>query len=76
MVILKILKFIIEEGDYCVRKNKNNILVGDDDVKIYRDGKFIKSIHVESRTSTFDIGGENKDVFIYNCKGWNLCGKN
>ena len=54
----------IEEGDYCVRKNKNNILVGDDDIKIYRDGKFIKSIHVESRPSTFDIGGENKDVLF------------
>ena len=61
---LKNPEVIIEEGDYCVRKNKNNILVGDDDVKIYRDGKFIKSIHVESRTSTFDIGGENKDVLF------------
>ena len=45
-------------------KNKNNILVGDDDIKIYRDGKFIKSIHIESRPSTFDIGGENKDVLF------------
>lgn len=64
MDYLKNPEVIIEEGDYCVRKNKNNILVGDDDVKIYRDGKFIKSIHVESRPSTFDIGGENKDVLF------------
>ena len=61
---LKNPEVIIEEGDYCVRKNKNNILVGDDDIKIYRDGKFIKSIHIESRPSTFDIGGENKDVLF------------
>lgn len=55
---------IIEEGDYCVRNIKDNILVGDDDIKIYKNGKIVKSIHVASRPSTFDIGGTNKDTLF------------
>lgn len=55
---------IIEEGDYCVRNIKDNILVGDDDIKIYKNGKIVKSIHVASRPSTFDIDGTNKDTLF------------
>ena len=54
----------MKKGDYCVRNIKDNILVGDDDIKIYKNGKIVKSIHVASRPSTFDIGGENKDVLF------------
>ena len=36
----------------------------DDDIKIYKNGKIVKSIHVASRPSTFDIGGTNKDTLF------------
>lgn len=55
---------IIEEGDYCVRNIKDNILVGDDDIKIYKNGKIVKSIHGSVKTIYICIDGTNKDTLF------------
>ena len=49
---------IIEEGDYRVKKFNNKIYVGDDNIKVYEEGKTSEIIRLPERPTTFDFGGE------------------
>lgn len=49
---------IIEEGDYRVKKFNNKIYIGDDNIKVYEEGKVSGIIRLPERPTTFDFGGE------------------
>ncbi len=55
---------IIEEGDYKVRKFNHKIYVGDDNIKVYEDGKLAEIIQLPQRPTTFDFGGEKRNNMI------------
>lgn len=52
---------IIEEGDYRVKKFNQKIYVGDDNIKVYEDGKLVDIIRLDERPTTFDFGGEKRN---------------
>lgn len=55
---------IIEEGDYKVRKFNHKIYVGDDNIKVYENGKMSEIIRIPERPTTFDFGGEKRNNLI------------
>jgi sugar lactone lactonase YvrE len=55
---------IIEEGDYKVRKINDKIYVGDDNIKIYENGKLSETIKLPQRPTTFDFGGDKRNDLI------------
>ena len=55
---------IIEEGDYRVRKFNDRIYVGDDNIKVYENGKLTETIKLPERPTTFDFGGEKRNNMI------------
>jgi sugar lactone lactonase YvrE len=55
---------IIEEGDFKVRKFNEKIYVGDDNIKIYDNGKLIDTIKLNERPTTFDFGGERRKLLF------------
>lgn len=57
-------KVIIEEGTYRVKKHNELIYVGDDQIKVYKDGKKQRSIELPTRPHTFDFGGNNKGIMF------------
>ena len=62
--ILKDPEVIIEEGTYRVKKHNELIYVGDDQIKVYKDGKKQRSIELPTRPHTFDFGGNNKGIMF------------
>lgn len=55
---------IIEEGDYKVRKFNGKMYVGDDNIKVYENGKITEVIKLPERPTTFDFGGEKRNHII------------
>ena len=55
---------IIEEGDFRVKKFDEKIYVGDDNIKVYKDGKLIDIIRVPERPTTFDFGGIKRNTLF------------
>lgn len=55
---------IIEEGDFKVRKFNHKIYVGDDNIKVYENGKLSETICLPERPTTFDFGGEKRNNLI------------
>ena len=55
---------IIEEGDFRVKKFDEKIYVGDDNIKVYKDGKLIDIIRVPERPTTFDFGGIKRNILF------------
>ncbi|MCR5736436.1 MAG: SMP-30/gluconolactonase/LRE family protein [Eubacterium sp.] len=55
---------LINEGDYRVKKFNEKIYVGDDQIKVYDDSKYLETIPVPERPTTFDFGGSRKDILF------------
>ena len=66
--ILKKPRVIINEGTYRVKKHNDFIYVGDDEVKVYKERKFIKTINVPKHPLTFDFGGPGKNILFITTK--------
>ena len=66
--MLKKPRVIINEGTYRVKKHNDFIYVGDDEVKVYKERKFIKSINVPKHPLTFDFGGPGKNILFITTK--------
>ena len=62
--LLKNPEVIIQEGDYRVKKFNEKIYVGDDQIKVYDGSKYLESIYVPERPTTFDFGGTKKDLLF------------
>ncbi len=55
---------LINEGDYRVKKFNEKIYVGDDQIKVYDNSKYLETIHIPERPTTFDFGGAKKDILF------------
>ncbi len=66
--MLKKPRVIINEGTYRVKKHNDFIYVGDDEVKVYKERKFIKTINVPKHPLTFDFGGPGKNILFITTK--------
>lgn len=55
---------LINEGDYRVKKFNEKIYVGDDQIKVYDNSKYLETIHIPERPTTFDFGGTKKDILF------------
>lgn len=51
---------IINEGDYRVKKFNDKIYVGDDRIKVYEGSKYLDSVMLPERPTTFDFGGTKR----------------
>ena len=61
-------RVIINEGTYRVKKHNDFIYVGDDEIKVYKDRKYIKTINVPKHPLTFDFGGKSKGFLFISTK--------
>ena len=59
---------VCEEGDYCVRHHNGKLYVGDDHIKVYENDKLVKTIDTPTRATTFDFGGDNKEILYVSAR--------